>query len=105
SCSCPPPPELYTPSLLDALPISRPLCPPGPALARVCADAAQTGRGWVAGTRRQPHHDRLRNGHRRTLSLAARKHAVDHDVVAGRSEEHTSELQSRFDLVCRLLLE
>src|SRR5699024_12042011 len=25
--------------------------------------------------------------------------------VAGRSEEHTSELQSRFDLVCRLLLE
>src|SRR5437868_2357547 len=30
------------------------------------------------------------------------------DVVPGdgcRSEEHTSELQSRFDLVCRLLLE
>src|SRR5438067_2902426 len=26
-------------------------------------------------------------------------------VEAGRSEEHTSELQSRFDLVCRLLLE
>src|SRR5438067_10005881 len=25
--------------------------------------------------------------------------------VRGRSEEHTSELQSRFDLVCRLLLE
>src|SRR5207249_9361597 len=25
--------------------------------------------------------------------------------LAGRSEEHTSELQSRFDLVCRLLLE
>src|SRR5437868_10671357 len=24
---------------------------------------------------------------------------------AGRSEEHTSELQSRFDIVCRLLLE
>src|SRR5437868_8089374 len=38
----------------------------------------------------------------------------DHGLVAGRhepttvmsrSEEHTSELQSRFDLVCRLLLE
>src|SRR5699024_11581272 len=27
------------------------------------------------------------------------------DEVSGRSEEHTSELQSRFDLVCRLLLE
>src|SRR6266513_5897358 len=26
-------------------------------------------------------------------------------VQLGRSEEHTSELQSRFDLVCRLLLE
>src|SRR5699024_11870947 len=26
-------------------------------------------------------------------------------VIHGRSEEHTSELQSRFDLVCRLLLE
>src|SRR5438105_5305007 len=26
-------------------------------------------------------------------------------VVKGRSEEHTSELQSRVDLVCRLLLE
>src|SRR5438067_6142422 len=26
-------------------------------------------------------------------------------VVTPRSEEHTSELQSRFDLVCRLLLE
>src|SRR5438874_5448021 len=26
-------------------------------------------------------------------------------IVAGRSEEHTSELQSRRDLVCRLLLE
>src|SRR5699024_11821426 len=25
-------------------------------------------------------------------------------IKAGRSEEHTSELQSRFDLVCRLLL-
>src|SRR5437868_12777339 len=29
----------------------------------------------------------------------------DEDVRGLRSEEHTSELQSRFDLVCRLLLE
>src|SRR5699024_12215271 len=27
------------------------------------------------------------------------------EQIAKRSEEHTSELQSRFDLVCRLLLE
>src|SRR5699024_12256524 len=32
--------------------------------------------------------------------------APDMDIGGGeRSEEHTSELQSRFDLVCRLLLE
>src|SRR5699024_15358 len=28
-----------------------------------------------------------------------------HATFIGRSEEHTSELQSRFDIVCRLLLE
>src|SRR5699024_11434461 len=37
-------------------------------------------------------------------------HSVTHGKALGlhitvRSEEHTSELQSRFDLVCRLLLE
>src|SRR5699024_12230788 len=30
---------------------------------------------------------------------------VWHRVLLARSEEHTSELQSRFDLVCRLLLD
>src|SRR5207249_10089465 len=30
---------------------------------------------------------------------------VEDWVAVNRSEEHTSELQSRFDLVCRLLLE
>src|SRR5699024_11825799 len=39
-----------------------------------------------------------------------RKHTIDSlDLIVTplvtRSEEHTSELQSRFDLVCRLLLE
>src|SRR5207249_5378077 len=36
----------------------------------------------------------------RLLQLGERRHQR-----LGRSEEHTSELQSRFDLVCRLLLE
>src|SRR5277367_6912384 len=31
--------------------------------------------------------------------------SIHHDRQAGRSEEHTSELQSHHDLVCRLLLE
>src|SRR5699024_11858963 len=35
--------------------------------------------------------------------VTAAKAANAHDFI--RSEEHTSELQSRFDLVCRLLLE
>src|SRR5690349_22529050 len=43
----------------------------------------------------------------RGLALAARQECLrDNDrIVNGRSEEHTSELQSRRDLVCRLLLE
>src|SRR5687768_17929517 len=39
---------------------------------------------------------------RRRLSHS---HAVTREDGAGRSEEHTSELQSRLHLVCRLLLE
>src|SRR5437667_3187377 len=34
-----------------------------------------------------------------------RPHAALQEVPASRSEEHTSELQSHHDLVCRLLLE
>src|SRR5207249_2405272 len=39
------------------------------------------------------------------LALAGRAGEGELDRVILRSEEHTSELQSRFDLVCRLLLE
>src|SRR5699024_12863935 len=35
----------------------------------------------------------------------ARSILAQTDIAGSRSEEHTSELQSRFDLVCRLLLE
>src|SRR5437867_10845799 len=69
------PPHTYTLSLHDALPISNRAA--GQAL-----DALHVGAGS----------------------------SVDPDDVAfvdeeGRSEEHTSELQSPYDLVCRLLLE
>src|SRR2546428_6324005 len=37
--------------------------------------------------------------------LAAQRHGLPGDGEPRRSEEHTSELQSRSDLVCRLLLE
>src|SRR5438874_9985532 len=41
----------------------------------------------------------------RSDTMAGRPHANASTMVAPRSEEHTSELQSRRDLVCRLLLE
>src|SRR5207249_7867483 len=53
-------------------------------------------------------------GHHRRLcptpsTTSARRQAsiirAASDALSARSEEHTSELQSRFDLVCRLLLE
>src|SRR5699024_12499555 len=43
-------------------------------------------------------------GDHRPEDLAGER-GLHHAIVFGRSEEHTSELQSRFDLVCRLLLE
>src|SRR5438067_9988785 len=67
---------------------------------------ADAGRPWMVQARAKL-----------TRIVDATRHAVDAREVAGRvgakrsgnftrrSEEHTSELQSRFDLVCRLLLE
>src|SRR5437868_9480796 len=39
------------------------------------------------------------------VAIRAPHDRVDFLPIGARSEEHTSELQSRFDLVCRLLLE
>src|SRR5437868_7227423 len=52
----------------------------------------------------------FRKGERTVIDVEGRKIGGQHFMtIAGpctvRSEEHTSELQSRFDLVCRLLLE
>src|SRR2546428_7909907 len=47
---------------------------------------------------------RAPGGRRRTRRAAPRPHARA-PATRSRSEEHTSELQSRSDLVCRLLLE
>src|SRR2546425_6233967 len=80
--------EIYTLSLHDALPISR----RGGAGPRASADAARAG--LPRGDRR------LLQGRRRHRSQDATPGFDD-----GRSEEHTSELQSLAYLVCRLLLE
>src|SRR5688572_32323810 len=51
----------------------------------------------------------LLEGHLVDLRVPAgrdeRRHAADRGGQQGRSEEHTSELQSQSNLVCRLLLE
>src|SRR5699024_12649205 len=81
SFMCPPPSHTYTLSLHDALPIYR----------RRFRCAIELGsRRW-------------RRGEYFNLSMDC----LQRDSASGtlRSEEHTSELQSRFDLVCRLLLE
>src|SRR5437773_7543169 len=39
------------------------------------------------------------------LNIEVRTNFPFHSISRGRSEEHTSELQSHHDLVCRLLLE
>src|SRR3712207_9250165 len=79
--------EIYTLSLHDALPISR---------------ARQDH--WSPTAARPPPHRRRRTRRRRgdERSGLARRFPVG---IAARSEEHTSELQSRQYLVCRLLLE
>src|SRR5690606_41221700 len=88
--------ETYTPSLHDALPISRHAPPDRGVDLRPCARGAGGLRraGGGRGRRRGVRARRALAGRRRRRTLRPR-----------RSEEHTSELQSRENLVCRLLLE
>src|SRR3712207_2539409 len=87
--------EIYTLSLHDALPIY------------VHLEARRLERG-VDGAR---HVHRLEQAHARGAARALGQLGVHHrghhhgELHARRSEEHTSELQSRQYLVCRLLLE
>src|SRR5204863_9615536 len=88
--------EIYTLSLHDALPIwelrEGRLPPPG----RLPGLRSQVDRQDAASPAR-------RQGDRRHVHGHPRRTGPVRD--AERSEEHTSELQSRRDLVCRLLLE
>src|SRR5438034_7441907 len=82
----PPTTEIYTLSLHDALPICRPKV-----AGEGCRSARDPGDGAVHACRSAG--DATGTGHGR-MSRGTQ-----------RSEEHTSELQSHSDLVCRLLLE
>src|SRR2546422_3802663 len=55
--------------------------------------------------RKLRHPDVLEDAEHRHLARLVHQRIVGQDVGARRSEEHTSELQSRLHLVCRLLLE
>src|SRR5438132_6942015 len=57
-----------------------------------------------AGVGRGRREDRL-NDERRLMGRRSMKRGYDDGRRSSRSEEHTSELQSHSDLVCRLLLE
>src|SRR2546421_3278416 len=70
------------------------------------------GKGQFHSFSRRNHHRDQRRGprqHRRSASLRTAPNLAFHVLWprrwSRRSEEHTSELQSRSDLVCRLLLE
>src|SRR5699024_12364993 len=91
-------PPLHTPSLHDALPISR-LIASTQCGGREKAPHPPTREGQQVGRMSSPAGIAVSV---RTLATAPLRSGR---VTVRRSEEHTSELQSRFDLVCRLLLE
>src|SRR5204862_7610019 len=78
--------QLYTLSLHDALPIYQIL-------------------DNMADANRALHLERLRKALAAIPGIRAGKERAHDPSFESRSEEHTSELQSRRDLVCRLLLE
>src|SRR5207248_9375688 len=91
----PAPTQSYTLSLHDALPIfpARAVPPSSPFLGRAASHIPRLAR-----PARGSHP--LRAASRETRARSSRAAGV-----GARSEEHTSELQSPYDLVCRLLLE
>src|SRR5207249_9903460 len=90
--TAPPPPQTYTLSLHDALPISK-------------ADTTRSLDQLEHVTEIGPFlQSALELSPNTTITAGIRYDWVKF-AVQDRSEEHTSELQSRFDLVCRLLLE
>src|SRR2546430_9815020 len=83
--------EIYTLSLHDALPISRQRSRPSDSSTTVLTEAQRNGDfSAFSGTITDP---------------ATNQPFPGKQIPLSRSEEHTSELQSQSNLVCRLLLE
>src|SRR5690606_41237080 len=103
SSNAPAPTEIYTLSLHDALPIS---------IERLGRGRVQGHAGLPRGRSWRRHSNDHGHGDADAARLCARLGRTDaggavrsRPPCAPRSEEHTSELQSRENLVCRLLLE
>src|SRR5690606_42115337 len=95
----------YILSLHDALPIYDLRADRHPHLRRLALRVALCGGvGGRAGARRRVHAGILRVVPARVLAAGAGGIPGGYRLLA-RSEEHTSELQSRENLVCRLLIE
>src|SRR5690606_41950249 len=93
-CHAPSPRDVYTPSLHDALPICHRRNPTS--MTRNTAGDAENAQGWA------------RFEEPGNPATATPRHVGSYLPPVPtyvRSEEHTSELQSRENLVCRLLLE
>src|SRR5207248_10567032 len=98
----PPPPDIYTLSLHDALPIYRPASAPGLEAAAGIRAHSDPDRLCLSD---RPLRQLLRLPGAGAVHLPALGPARSRVERLRRSEEHTSELQSPYDLVCRLLLE
>src|SRR5207249_12247401 len=96
----PHPTDIYTLSLHDALPIWN-------AEYQGEFEEARTLLAMPHSDFHIPHSGPMRIGRIGYINCYPVYGAIDRGLISppGRSEEHTSELQSRFDLVCRLLLE
>src|SRR2546427_1547269 len=99
-----PTPEIYTLPLHDALPISTSALETGPGIALNCLVQPTVA---LAMARSRPRFGELEVPDPCNSSEVST--VVGHEdqprLTARRSEEHTSELQSQSNLVCRLLLE
>src|SRR5688500_20102022 len=92
-----PPPAIYTLSLHDALPISP--------TAIAGAEGLRADIGWTDSLLRSLEKVKERCAQQLDQELGRIATAAHAEMLDLRSEEHTSELQSPCNLVCRLLLE
>src|SRR5699024_12676472 len=103
TCSFTPPPtsDIYTLSLHDALPISIAWSAPS-IITRITNIQKAVLKPSIILTKADMRRPKAINFFGLALSASE---LITPLLIPYRSEEHTSELQSRFDLVCRLLLE